>query len=350
MKPLAEPRDQGGRDDGTHQDRAARRGRKTYYQWMENIRDWCISRQLWWGHRIPAWYCDADGSHPRLPHRPHARARSAAARSARTPTCSTRGSPRGSGRSRRWAGPTRRRSCKTFYPTSVPGDGLRHPVLLGRPDGDARAPLHGRRAVPRRLHPRPGARRRGPEDVEVEGQRRRSAERDGASTAPTRFRFTLAALAAQGRDIRCRDERVEGYRNFANKIWNAARFVLTNLEGYDPRSRATAPRRAGRALDPEPPAGGPSTRFARRSTATGSTRRPARSTSSSGTSSATGTSRSPSSRSTGADEPAERRAGVQQRWSRSLETTLRLLHPFMPFITEEIWQRLPKAGERRRAS
>ena len=61
------------------------------------------------------------------------------------------------------------------------------------------------------------------------------------------FRFTLVALAAQGRDIRLAEERIEGYRNFANKIWNAARFVLTNLEGYDPRlARKAEPTLADR--------------------------------------------------------------------------------------------------------
>ena len=96
---------------------------KTYYQWMRNIQDWCISRQLWWGHRIPAWY-DAQGnvyvarSEAEAQAR-RARATAARCRCARTRTCSTPGSPRRCGRSRPWAGPSRRRNCERFYPTNV---------------------------------------------------------------------------------------------------------------------------------------------------------------------------------------------------------------------------------------
>ena len=111
-KPLAEPA-------------IARRGRrphpasfpsnwsKTYFDWMYNIRDWCISRQLWWGHRIPAWHCERMRRDHRGARRRRRRARTAArTTSSRTPMCSTPGSAPGSGRSRRSAGPTRPRTWR----------------------------------------------------------------------------------------------------------------------------------------------------------------------------------------------------------------------------------------------
>ena len=97
---------------------------KTYFQWMRNIQDWCISRQLWWGHRIPAWYDEARqhlrGARRRGSRRAGARATTGARwRCARTKTCSTPGSPRRCGRSRRSAGPTKRPTSQRFYPTNV---------------------------------------------------------------------------------------------------------------------------------------------------------------------------------------------------------------------------------------
>ena len=95
---------------------------KTYFEWMRNIRDWCVSRQLWWGHRIPAWY-DARGQGLRRPRRSrgaHASTSSPrASRCARTRTCSTPGSPRRCGPSRRWAGRRRRRSSRSSIPATV---------------------------------------------------------------------------------------------------------------------------------------------------------------------------------------------------------------------------------------
>jgi valyl-tRNA synthetase len=156
------------------------------------------------------------------------------------------------------------------------------------------------------------------------------------------FRFTLAALAAQGRDIRISDERVEGYRNFANKLWNASRLVLSNLDGYDPRGDTA-------------PAGLPGRWIQSRLQATIGAVREAldgyRYNDAAGALyqflwndfcdwyleiAKTALYR--------ASEPAERQR-VQHTLVTVLETTLRLLHPFMPFITEDIWQRLPHAGE-----
>jgi valyl-tRNA synthetase len=153
------------------------------------------------------------------------------------------------------------------------------------------------------------------------------------------LRFTLAALAAQGRDIRLSGERVEGYRNFANKIWNAARFVLANLGDYRPRARKVAPALADRWI---------LSRLARTISDVQRALKAYR-----------------FNEAAGAlyqflwhdycdwylewskltlyrgDDPAAR-ARTQATLLEVLETTLRLLHPFMPFITEEIWQKLPK--------
>jgi valyl-tRNA synthetase len=156
------------------------------------------------------------------------------------------------------------------------------------------------------------------------------------------FRFTLAALAAQGRDIRISDERVEGYRNFANKLWNAARLVLSNLEGYDPQGDLAPAGLPGRWLESRLHATIHDVRAAldayRFNDAAGAIYQflwndvcdwyleIAK----------TALYR--------AEEAAERQR-VQHTLVTVLEATLRLLHPFMPFITEELWQRLPHDGE-----
>jgi valyl-tRNA synthetase len=314
---------------------------KNYYQWMENIRDWCISRQLWWGHRIPVWYCDADGS-------VHVSRKDLTA----CPTCkgpvhqdpdvldtwfssglwpfSTLGWPR------------RTPELKTFYPTSCLVTGF--DILNFWVARMAMLGLKFMRQVPfREVYIHALLR-------DAEGQKMSKSkgnvidplsvmDRYGTDA----FRFTLAALAAQGRDIRLAEERIEGYRNFANKIWNAARLVLTNLDGYDPAlARRGTPAVADRWI------------ASRLSDAVQRVRTALDSYRFNDAASAVYqflwhefcdwyleiAKLSLYQR----DDPRAR-AVTQKTLIETLETTLRLLHPFMPFITEEIWQRLPHEGE-----
>ena len=156
-----------------------RQWENTFFEWMRNIQPWCISRQIWWGHQIPAWYAP-DGRV--FVEETEAEAQAAAKRhygheivlkrdgdvldtwfsSALWPF-STLG----------W--PERDARARALLPDRRAGHRLRHHLLLGRADDDDGLQVHGRRAVPHRLHPRAGARRARPEDVEVEGQHRRSA-------------------------------------------------------------------------------------------------------------------------------------------------------------------------------
>jgi valyl-tRNA synthetase len=201
----------------------------TYFDWLENIRDWCISRQIWWGHQIPAWTCEDCGEMVVAEQAPQA-----------CPTCGGRNLRQESDVLDTWFSsalwpfstmgwPDATPLLKTFYPTSVLVTGfdilffwVARMMMMG---------LHFMQDVPFR-------------DVYVhalvrdeEGQKMSKSkgnvidplqviERFGTDA----FRFTLAAFAAQGRDIKMSDRRVEGYRHFINKLWNAARFALMHLE------------------------------------------------------------------------------------------------------------------------
>ena len=185
----------------------------------------------------------------------------------RTATCSTPGSRAGSGRSRRWAGPNETPTLAEVLSRERSRDGLRHPLLLGRPHDDVRAPLHGGGAVPARAPARDGRRRDRRQDEQGEGQRHRPARphlrrdastrwstEDPAGRARRRRRwrssrrripsaaqmgtgfpaFGADAAALHARDATRRSnkrialapKRIEGYRHFCNKIWNATRFAL----------------------------------------------------------------------------------------------------------------------------
>ena len=154
----------------------------TYFHWMENIQPWCISRQLWWGHQIPAWY-GPDGKIFVAEDEAGARAEAKTHYGKAVALEARRGRARHLVLLRavavldaRLARPDAR--ARPLLPDRRAGHRLRHHLLLGRPHDDDGPPCHGGGAVPRRLHPRPGPRREGPEDVEVEGQRHRPARPD----------------------------------------------------------------------------------------------------------------------------------------------------------------------------
>jgi len=155
------------------------------------------------------------------------------------------------------------------------------------------------------------------------------------------FRFTLAALAAQGRDVRLSEERIDGYRNFANKIWNAARLVLTNVEGYSLRlAKKGQPSIYDQWIQ------------ARLNVTIVAVRKALDAYRFNDAASAVyqfiwsdfcDWYLEIAKTSLYQTEDPIARAVTQRTLLETLETVLRLLHPFMPFISEEIWQRLPNA-------
>ncbi|HXG22464.1 MAG TPA: valine--tRNA ligase [Methylomirabilota bacterium] len=200
---------------------------KTYFAWMENIRDWCISRQLWWGHRIPAWYCGNCGqmtvAHEDPTICPHCGSSQLTQETDVLDTWFSSGlwpfSTLG------W--PDQTEDLKTYYPTSVLVTGfdiiffwVARMMMLGlKFMGDVPFRHVYIHALVRDEQGQKMSKTKGnvidPLDVM-------------ATYGTDALRFTLTALSAIGRDIRLSAERITGYRNFANKVWNAARFVLMN--------------------------------------------------------------------------------------------------------------------------
>ena len=230
MEPLAKPAIECVRDGRVRF--IPERMEKIYFNWMENIKDWCISRQLWWGHRIPAWYCEDCGETIVAMDAPHT-----------CPKC-------GSGKlhqdedtldtwfsSALWpfstlGWPDQTEDLKYFYPTDtlVTGydiiffwvarmifSGMEH---MGEPPFKT-VFIHGliRDAQGRKMSKSLG---NGIDPLEVIAQY-------GADA----LRFTLVTGNSPGNDLRFSQEKVEASRNFANKIWNASRFILMNIDGQD---------------------------------------------------------------------------------------------------------------------
>ncbi|MDR7867198.1 MAG: valine--tRNA ligase [Sporomusaceae bacterium] len=313
---------------------------RVYINWLENIRDWCISRQIWWGHRIPAWYCEGCGetivSREDITVCPKCGGKAEQDpdvldtwfSSALWPF-STMG----------W--PKKTRELGYFYPTSVLVTGydiiffwVARMIFMGLEFMDnipfEHVFIHGlvRDGEGRKMSKSLG---NGIDPLDV-------IEKYGADT----LRFTLMTGNTPGNDMRFYWERVESSRNFANKIWNASRFVLMNLEGFDPAKAPGAYTLADRWI---------LSRYAR--------------TAAEVTANLERFELGEAARSLYEfiwneycdwyietakarlydKEAAAARGTAQYVLWYVLGNTLKLLHPFMPFISEAIWQHLPHEGE-----
>jgi valyl-tRNA synthetase len=233
--------------------------RAVYFEWMRNIRDWCISRQLWWGHRIPAWHCRDCGGIIVSREDPPQCAKCRSGKIEQDPDVldtwfssalwpfSTMG----------W--PEETKDYKKYYPTSLLITG--HDILFFWVARMIMMGLKFTGQVPFRqvyLHSLVRT---------AEGEKMSKSKGTGIDPIELNqkfgtdaMRFTLAVMAAPGTDIVLSDDRILSSRAFANKIWNAARFLFVNLDKVEaagvtleelaaPEVRAAAPHRTRGALD-----------------------------------------------------------------------------------------------------
>jgi valyl-tRNA synthetase len=339
VQPLADEAIKAVRDGGTKI--LPKSWENTYFAWMEGIKDWCISRQIWWGHRIPAWYCDACGEVivSRVTPEKCARCDNANLRQDEDVLDTWFSSALWPFSTLGW--PAKTAELEKYYPTSVLVTGFDIIFFWV-----ARMMMMGIKFM---------------DDVPFRDVYIHALVRDASGQKMSKskgnvidplilmdkygtdaFRFTLAAFAAQGRDIRFSEERVEGYRHFVNKLWNAARFILLNA------GEASLPDE----IDAQKLDIGSRWILSRLSFAADEVNRSLE-----------------DYRFNDAanslyqfiwhelcdwyiemvkpvlyDESADK-LPVKQCLLYVLERTLRLLHPFMPFVTEEIWQNMPHKGE-----
>ncbi|MBS3908730.1 MAG: valine--tRNA ligase [Actinobacteria bacterium] len=340
MKPLAEPAIA-----------AVKEGRvkfvpaqweKIYFDWMYNIRDWCISRQIWWGHQIPAWYCGDCDEIVVAEETPAACTKCGGANLVQdTDVLDTWFS------SALWpfatlGWPRETEELKYFYPTSLLVTS--HDIIFFWVARMMMMGLHFMRDIPF-------------DDVYIHAlvrdeQGRKMSKSRGNVIDPLdvidefgtdALRFTLSSMATPGRDIFLSRERIEGNRNFANKLWNASRFVLMNLEGFE---RIVVKEEEFTLAD--------RWIFSRMNNVVSRVEDALRVYNVAEASRliydffwsdyADWYIELAKPRLYQKDDP-RRRLVAQNLLVEIVDVTLRLLHPFMPFITEEIWRKFPGAGE-----
>ena len=339
MKPLAEPALEAVRSGEIKF--VPERFDKTYYNWMENIRDWCISRQLWWGHRIPAWYCDDCGE-------------VIVARETPTvcPKCGCTHLAQDEDVLNTWFSsalwpfstlgwPEQTADLSYFYPTSVLVTG--YDIIFFWVARMIFSGLEHMGEVPFNTVFFHGLIR--------DAQGRKMSKSLGNGVDPLdvisvygadALRFTLVTGNSPGNDLRFSEEKVSASRNFANKIWNAARFILMNIEGKDidcalPKKLYTSDKWILNRFNNVTAAVTENLEKFELGMAVSKLYdfiwddfcdwyiELAK------------------IRMNGADEESADSARRVLVWTMS--NTLKLLHPFMPYITEEIWQTLPHDGE-----
>ncbi|MEM6640778.1 MAG: valine--tRNA ligase [Pseudomonadota bacterium] len=344
---------------------------KTYFEWMNNIQDWCISRQLWWGHRIPAWFDEAGnvyvGYDEADARRRHQIGDDVALTQDNDVLDTWFSSALWPFSTLDW--PEQTRELATYYPTTVLVTGfdiiffwVARMMMMGlKFAGDvpfAEVYIHGlvRDESGQKMSKAKGnildpidiidgidleslVRKRTASMMQphlkdkIEKATRKQFPKGIPSFGTDAMRFTFASLATTGRDIRFDLGRVEGYRNFCNKIWNAARYVLMNTDGAAIRTDATPGvaerwiRTRFRATVEEVQRAFEAYRFDRAAQAiyefvwheycdwylelTKPTLR---------------------ADDVGAD-------AARQTLLEMLEATMRLAHPVMPFITDDLWRR-----------
>ncbi len=340
VKPLAEPAIDAVRDGRIQI--VPERFEKVYYNWMENIRDWCISRQLWWGHRIPVWYCDACGAEFAAEKDPTGCPECGSGELRQDPDVLDTWFSSGLWPFSTLGWPDETADLEYFYPTSVLETGydilffwVARMIMLG---------IEFTGEVPFRIVYLHGLLRN--ERGEKISKSLPDAERYDPINVIEEYgcdalRFALVTSSTPGNDAKLSPTRIEAARNFANKIWNATRYVLSNL-------------RSAESVAPDTDALTLVDRWiiSRSNYLIGEVNRLFE-----------GYQFGEAGRQIqeflwnefcdwyveiskvrlyGEDEGA--RETARQVLVYVLERSLRLLHPFMPFVTETLWQALPHQG------